>query len=161
MKLPPLPILFILVTLGFTVVGYSQSIGIDTSRRYLEIEGNFNGAEVNLPVVKKLPEYPGGKKAWQDFLRSNINIAVPISNKARLGVYRVMIRFVVGSDGKLRGIGADSNCGFGMENEIIRCLKKSPDWIPAESSSDGKVGFTLRTIVIFNVKQNDVVISFP
>ncbi len=71
-----------------------------------------------------------------------------------------MVRFIVGSDGKLRGIGADSNCGYGMESEVIRCIKKSAEWIPAETNSGRKVSFTLRTVVTFIVKQNDVLIRF-
>ena len=71
-----------------------------------------------------------------------------------------MIRFIIGSNGKLREIGADSNCGFGMETEVIRCITKSADWIPAETSSGKKVSFTMRTVVIFIVKQNDVTVKF-
>ncbi len=160
MKLASTFILFVLASLGITTVTYSQSFTIDSSQKFIEIDGKFNGAEVNLPAVKKRPQFLGGKKVWQDFLRSNINITVPIANKAIPGVYKVMIRFIVGSDGKLKGVGADSNCGYGMESEVIRCVKISPDWIPAETSSGEKVGFTLRTIVTFTVKQNDVVITF-
>lgn len=71
-----------------------------------------------------------------------------------------MVWFIVGSDGKLKGTGADSNCGYGMESEVIRCIKKSGDWIPAETTSGKKVRFTLRSIIIITVKQNDVTISF-
>lgn len=138
----------------------SFTVSNDSVQKTMDISGPFNNAEVHLPAVKKRPEFPGGKKAWQDFLRSHLNIAVPVANRALPGSYQVMIRFMVGSDGKLTGIGADSNAGYGMESEVIRCVKKSPDWIPAETTTGKKVGFTLRHLVIFNVKQNDVLISF-
>ena len=149
-----------LVNIGTPAELYAQTIIIDSSSKSIDAFGSFNNAEIHLSVVKKQPQYPGGKKAWQDFLISNINIKIPIANKAMVGNYQVMIRFIVGSEGNLRGIGADSNCGYGMESEVIRCIKKSVKWIPAETNSSRKVSFTLRTVVTFVVKQNDVVIRF-
>jgi hypothetical protein len=153
-------LIFVLTGVTFSLHAQSFTIANDSGRNSIDISGSFNGAEVNLPAVKKLPQFNGGKKAWQEFLRSNINIKVPFVNKAVPGIYKVMIRYIVGSNGKLSGIGADSNCGYGMESEVIRCINKSPDWTPAETSSGDKVSFTLRTIVIFTVKPNDVIISF-
>jgi hypothetical protein len=161
MKLASIIVLiFVLTEVSFSVHAQSFTIANDSGRNSVDISGPFNGAEVNLPAVKKLPQFYGGKKSWQEFLRSNINIKVPFVNKAIPDIYKVMVRFIVGSNGKLWGIGADSNCGYGMESEVIRCVNKSPDWTPAETSSGDKVSFTLRTIVIFTVKPNDVIISF-
>lgn len=139
---------------------HAQAYALDSSNKSIDVFGSFNDAEIHLSVAKKQPEFLGGKKAWHDFLRSNINIKIPFSNKAPIGTYKVMIRFIVGSDGKLRGIGADSNCGYGMESEVIRCINKSNKWMPAETNSGKKVSFTLRTVVIFVVKQNEVLIQF-
>jgi hypothetical protein len=133
----------------------------DSSKKAVDFSGQANNAEIQLPSVKNQPEYPGGRKAWQDFLRSNINIAVPFANKAIQGNHLVMIRFIVGSDGKVSGVGSDSNCGYGMESEVIRCIQKSPEWIPAETASGKQVRFILRQLVSFNVKANDIGISFP
>lgn len=138
----------------------AQAFIIDTSSNYIDAVGNFNGAEIHINSVKKTPEFEGGKQAWQDFLRRNINIKVPFSNRAAPGRYMVMIGFIIGSDGTLKNIAADSNCGYGMETELIRCIRLSPAWIPAETSSGIKVSYTLHTMVYFTVKQNDVMISF-
>lgn len=138
----------------------AQGFTVDSAQKSIDFSGDFGDAEIHLSAVKKMPKFTGGKKAWQDFLRSNINIAVPFSNKAIPGTYKPIIRFVVGSNGKLSGIGADTNCGYGMETELIRCIKKSTDWMSAETSSGKKVSFTMRTAVTFTVKQNDVIISF-
>ncbi len=160
MKKESIRFLLLISILGTPTLIRAQSFTIDSSKKSMDITADFNGASVHLPAVNKLPEFPGGKNAWQDFLRSNINIKIPIANKATPGTYKVMIRFIVRQDGKLQEIGADSNCGYGMESEVIRCIKKSIDWIPAETSSGKKVAFTLRTIVIFTVKQNEVIINF-
>ena len=151
----------LMLTISVTpVVLYGQKILIDSSTRTIDFSKEFNDIDVHVNAVKKRPEFSGGKKAWQAFLRSNINITVPFSNKAISGTYRVMIRFIIDSLGNLRGIGADTNCGYGMESEVIRCILKSSPWIPAETSNGKKVSFTMRTIVTFIIKQNDVIISF-
>ncbi len=137
----------------------AQVLTID-SKNKIDIADQLKDVEVQLPAVKSRPEFPGGKPAWQKFLLSQIDIKVPFANKAVPGIYSTMVRFIVGSDGKLRDIGADSNCGYGMEAEVIRCIKKSNLWIPAETNSGKKVSFIMRTIVIFTVKQNDVAVSF-
>jgi hypothetical protein len=160
MKVISINIFLLLAITGTPALLYPQSFTVDSAKKSIDFSGDFGDAEIHLSAVKKLPSFSGGKKAWQNFLRSNINIAVPFSNKAIPGTYKVMIRFFVGSDGKLRNIGADTNCGYGMETELIRCIKTSADWIPAETSSGKKVSFTMRTAVTFIVKQNDVSISF-
>lgn len=160
MKILSTIILFVLTIAGIPSFLHAQSFVFDSSNNTIDISGQLNGSEIHLPAVKKRPEYPGGKKAWQNFLRSNINIKIPVANNAIPGIYNVMIRFIVRSDGKLEAIGADSNCGYEMESEVIRCIKKSTVWIPAETSSGKKVSFTLRTIVNFIVKRNEVTISF-
>lgn len=155
-------VIVILVLSIFATATHStaQTFTIDTSKKTIDISDQPSGVEIHLPGVTKKPDFPGGKTAWQNFLRSNIDIKVPFTNKALPGVYRIMIRFIVNSDGKLRELGADTNCGYGMEAEVIRCIKKSADWIPAETASGKKVSFTLRQVVLFKVKKDNVQISF-
>jgi hypothetical protein len=138
----------------------AQGFSVDSSQKSMDISGDFHGASIHLPAVKKTPEFPGGNKAWHDFLKSNINISVPFTNRAKPGNYTVMIWFIVGGNGIVKVIGADTNCGYGMEGEVMRCIKKCTDWIPAETGTGKKVDFTMRTIVIFTIKQNDVIVSF-
>lgn len=161
MKVAFVVVLFIPALLAAThTVLRAQNITVDTSAKTIDISPGLKDVEFHLNAVNKKPEFIGGKKAWKDFLRSNINIAVPFSNNAKPGTYQVMIRFIIGSNGKLRAIGAETNCGYGIEKEVIRCIIKSPDWIPAETKSGKKVSFTMRTAIKFTVKQNDVIVSF-
>ena len=160
MKVASIAFLFIMAFAGTPAVLRAQNITVDTSAKVIDISPEFKDVELHINAVNKMPEFRGGKKAWQDFLRSNINVAVPFSNNAKPGTYQVMIRFIIGSNGKLREIGAETNCGYGIEKEVIRCINKSPDWIPAETSNSKKVSFTMRTALKFVVKQNDVTVSF-
>ena len=153
----------------------AQSNGLDSAWRVSTSSGdtlvNFidlpdhieTPARLHMPVVSKQPEYPGGKIAWQNYLRSEINIGVPLLNKAPVGTYQVLVGFTVDIDGKLQGVIPKTNKGYGMEAEVVRAMRKSNSWLPAESPGGKKVVFTkpMHTMVIFNVKRNDVQIVFP
>lgn len=75
--------------------------------------------------------YPGGDKAWRRFLESNLDPTVATRNKAPVGVYTVIIQFVVDKEGRVTDIKPLTNQGYGMEKEVIRLLKKAPRWKPA------------------------------
>jgi protein TonB len=80
--------------------------------------------------------FPGGEAEWRNFLVQTLNASIPLKKKAPKGAYTVWIQFVVDNGGKLSNFKALTNQGYGMENEVIRTLKKSPSWIPA--SQKGK-----------------------
>jgi|GEM_PF-1270156 len=75
--------------------------------------------------------FPGGLKAWSSFLMENLDAEVPVRNKAKVGRYVVIVQFIVGKDGSISDIKALTKHGHGMEKEVIRIIKKSPNWTPA------------------------------
>jgi protein TonB len=75
--------------------------------------------------------FPGGIEGWRTFLMNNLKANVPVKNKAPLGIYMVIVVFIVGKDGSISDIKALTNHGYGMEKEVIRIIKKSPKWLPA------------------------------
>jgi len=77
-------------------------------------------------------EFPGGLQAWRRFLERNLNAVVPADKGAPAGSYTVVIRFIVDKDGSLSDFKAKTRHGYGMEEEIIRVLKLSPKWTPAQ-----------------------------
>ena len=68
--------------------------------------------------------YPGSDEGWRNFLRKNLNANVPVDNASPAGKYTVIIKFVVSYDGSLSDIKAETNVGYGMEQEVIRIIKK-------------------------------------
>jgi periplasmic protein TonB len=79
-------------------------------------------------LVQKEPEFPGGPKAWLDFL--NRHLVVP--GELELGDKKtVMIRFQVGVDGRVTGFEVIQSGGSIYDSEVIRVLKKMPKWKPA------------------------------
>jgi MORN repeat protein len=83
-----------------------------------------------LCMVKEA-HFPGEEKAWKNFLSKNLNPDVALRNHAPEGTYMIVVQFVVDKEGHIADIKALTKFGFGMEDEVIRILKKSPPWIPA------------------------------
>jgi hypothetical protein len=71
------------------------------------------------------------KGTWADFLMKELDTNVPVRNGAPIGSYIVIIKFFVETDGSLGDFEPQTNFGYGMEDEVIRVLKKSPKWDPA------------------------------
>jgi antitoxin component YwqK of YwqJK toxin-antitoxin module len=76
--------------------------------------------------------FPGGTEGWKDFLKKNLRGDVPSDKGAPNGLYTVVVKFRITKDGTLTDIETETNPGYGIENEAIRIIKKSPDWIPAK-----------------------------
>ena len=76
--------------------------------------------------------YPGGDRAWRTYLERNLNVEVPGNNKAPAGTYTLILKYMVSKDGTIKNIEIENYIGYGMEQECIRILNKSPKWIPAK-----------------------------
>lgn len=91
--------------------------------------------EVDLRTFTKVEveaSFPGGEEGWRAFLGSLLNPDVPVKRKAPVGRYNVVIQFIVDKDGSVTGIKALTAHGFGMEEEVMRVIRQSPRWTPAE-----------------------------
>ncbi len=77
------------------------------------------------------PTFPGGDSAWKKYLAANANGTVATTNGAPEGQYKTRVQFIVHPDGHISDITALTHFGYGMEEEAIRVIKNSPNWIPA------------------------------
>jgi antitoxin component YwqK of YwqJK toxin-antitoxin module len=75
--------------------------------------------------------FPGKDKGWSNFLTKNLDAMVPVRNNAPLGKFTALVKFIVNTDGSISDITPVTSLGFGMEQEVVRIMKKSPRWIPA------------------------------
>jgi len=48
--------------------------------------------------------YPGGVKAWGNFLTTNLDPNVPVKNGCKPGTYTVVIKFIVGRDSSIKDV---------------------------------------------------------
>lgn len=106
---------------------------------YSGISAQSAGKDTIITVDDKMFEkveieasYPGGSAAWIKFLTSRLNGSIPSDNNAPAGYYTVIVQFIVNKDSSISEIQALTRHGYGMEQEVIRALRLSGKWIPAE-----------------------------
>jgi hypothetical protein len=107
-----------IVCLLLSFVGYSQT----------------DSAESGLHVFTKVDKeaaYPGDEQAWRKFLEKSLNPNVSVDHGAPTGYYTVMVQFVVSTEGTVSDIKPLTSIGYGMEQEVVRILRKSGAWEPA------------------------------
>lgn len=90
--------------------------------------------DTSLRIFEKVEveaSFPGGIPGWRSFLERNLNAMVPIDNGAPNGKYLVIVQFIVNKEGGISDIKPLTKEGYGMEQEVVRIMKKSPSWTPA------------------------------
>jgi TonB family protein len=78
-------------------------------------------------AVEVLPQFPGGKKGWSEFV-AKYKYPAEAVEKGVSG--RVILQFVVEEDGSLTDINLVRDPGFGTGEAAIELLKTSPKWLP-------------------------------
>ena len=79
-------------------------------------------------AVEQVPEFPGGLSAFSAFLAKNIRYPADARDNNVQG--RVVIRFIVETDGALSNFEVVRGIGHGADEEAIRVLALSPNWKP-------------------------------
>jgi periplasmic protein TonB len=80
--------------------------------------------------------YPRVASEWTKYLQKNLNPNVAVDNKAPKGRYLVIVRFIVAKDSSISDVVAETNHGYGMEQEVVRVIKKDkPKWTPAKQKA--------------------------
>jgi len=79
--------------------------------------------------IKTLPEFPGGNTALSQFLTKNLRFP---PNDGIDYATTVFISFVVEKDGRLTNIKALKNICPKCNDEALRVIKLSPNWLPAK-----------------------------
>jgi len=78
-----------------------------------------------------MPGFPGGMSALVKFLQKNLTNPRDMEDGEMISV---KMRFVVGYDGKLKSFTTVEDGGEIFNKEVIRVLKKMPDWVPGKSN---------------------------
>ncbi|HVX51192.1 MAG TPA: energy transducer TonB [Chitinophagaceae bacterium] len=95
-------------------------------------------------------KYPGGVTAWQKYLVRNLQVPNRFSNIIHTGSCAVTVGFIIDKEGKVAEIEIYHSCEWSADNEALRVIKKSANWVPA--SIDGrKVLFRQRQSLTFSV----------
>jgi TonB-dependent SusC/RagA subfamily outer membrane receptor len=118
-----------------------------------KIQKNIDVSQNNDPIfytAQKAAQFPGGGEGWIRYLERNLNRDVPVVNGAPIGQYKVILSFVVTSDGDIKGVKAVADPGYGTAAEAIRIIEKGPKWVPAEQNGK-KVNYFITQSIAFAV----------
>jgi TonB family protein len=81
-------------------------------------------------VVEDSPEFPGGMEAWNNFLRKNLKYP---SQAREMGIEgTVYAVFEIKTDGSVHNIELLRGIGAGCDEEAMRVIAASPNWIPGK-----------------------------
>jgi TonB family protein len=78
--------------------------------------------------LDKQPTFPGGMEQFYRFLARTVKYPKEAQDNNIQG--KVFLNFIVEKDGKLTNIKIDRKLGGGTDEEAIRVMKLSPNWIP-------------------------------
>ena len=98
----------------------------------VEVKPN-RGEPVESTEVEVMPSFPGGTEALLNFLRRHLDNPEPMNSGEAV---TVKARFVVGYDGKLQGFRIIQDGGDVFNKEVMRVLKKMPDWVPGKAKGE-------------------------
>lgn len=88
------------------------------------------GKESSYSLEEEQPQFPGGIDEFRQFLVKSFIYPEKASAKGIHG--RVIVGFVVETDGSLSNIKILKDLGFGTGEEAVRVIKSSGSWIPGK-----------------------------
>lgn len=90
------------------------------------------------------PQFPGGMQRLRTFLENNLSNPKDMEEGEKV---RVVVKFVVGYDGKLKAFETVQDGGEEFNREVMRVLKRMPAWIPGKAKGQNvSVFFTLPVV---------------
>ncbi len=96
--------------------------------------------------VETMPEYPGGEKALFKYLSKN-TIYPKAAYKNNIGG-KVLVEFIVGSDGYVRNVSVIKGIGHGCDEEAMRVVAGMKRWKPGTQNGK-KVAVSYRLPINF------------
>ena len=100
----------------------------------LDIPDSSLSQEIIFEKVDVEATFRGGEGAWRKYLEKNLNPNVPVENGGPIGIYTVIVQFIVDKNGNISDVKTLTNFGYGMEEEVLRIIQKGPSWLPANQS---------------------------
>lgn len=115
--------LFLITISGFSR-SFSQAVNTDSLRSIIKTDSVYSKVDI-------IAQYPGGEDYRKKFIRDQLKGDVPLNKGCPLGTYTVIIKCIVDISGVFIKITPETSHGYGMEEEVIRVIRKFPVWIPA------------------------------
>jgi Gram-negative bacterial TonB protein C-terminal len=119
----------------------AKSYGQTGTNCYGKIEVAITKQKRPKKIYAKVTAFPCEDTALIRSIERSINSSIKFRNGAKIGKYNVIAAFVVAKDGTISDVKCLTDPGYGMGEEVLRAIKKSPKWIPAPAN-----GRTVRVI---------------
>lgn len=101
-------------------------------------------------TVDQMPEFAGGMSALIDYLSTNIKYPQDAIKQNLSG--RVLVMFVVETDGSVSNVKVAKNVFPSLDAEAVRVVKAMPKWIPGRHK--GKIVRVNYTVpIVFSIKK--------
>ena len=108
----------------------SFSLHAQTSVKAERVKPNPTQGEPVYTIAEQMPEYPGGNDSLMKFISRNIHYPAEAKKKKIEG--KVIVRFTVTDQGKVKDIEVLKGIGSGCDEEAVRVLKMMADWSPGK-----------------------------
>lgn len=81
--------------------------------------------------TEQSPQFTGGEEAWRKYLVANLKPNTPLDEGWKAGVYKVMVKFIVHTDGTVSDVTTEDYKGTKTAQHCIDVIKNAPNWQPA------------------------------
>jgi len=106
------------------------------------IPGGKKNDIADFASVEVLPEFQGGQKGWEEYIKTNLKY--PEEAKKNKITGRVIMSFVVDKAGSLEDIKVLRGVEKSLDEEALRILRTSPKWKPGyQNGRPVKVAYTM------------------
>ena len=85
-------------------------------------------------TVEQMPEYPGGMQAMIAFLQTNMKYPEDAAKQKVEG--RVMVQFIVETDGSISDVHVAKQVFPSLDAEAIRVVQAMPKWTPGKEKGN-------------------------
>lgn len=85
-------------------------------------------------TVEQMPEYPGGMQAMIAFLQTNMKYPEEAAKQKVEG--RVMVQFIVETDGSISDVHVAKQVFPSLDAEAIRVVQAMPKWTPGKEKGN-------------------------
>jgi TonB family protein len=119
-------------------VGYASEsvVATDPQQKYvftLQKDGSGDSGKP-FDVVEQMPQFPGGPAALMQFLAQSIRYPVEAQKTGAQG--RVIVSFVVETDGSITEAKAVKSVSPELDAEAVRVINSMPNWTPGRQNGE-------------------------
>jgi hypothetical protein len=123
---------FQLILLCFICIAksYGQTVTKSYYRIVVEVTKEKKSKK-NYPKVDIKSVFPVEDSTWMKSIEKNITQSIQVGKRVKKGKYIFSVVFILAKGGNISDIRCENDPGFGMCEEVVRVIKKSPKWAPA------------------------------